>query len=80
MHQIPNKNANQTFQLFRDINPDTLTKFRQKLNKINWGFVFTELDPDFAFSKFFKTFNRIFINEIPIKKVSKTVSSMKTKT
>ena len=74
--ELPNKNANQIFQLIRDINPDTLIKFQQKLNEINWGFVFAELDPDYAFSKFFETLNRIFINEIPIKKVSKTVSNM----
>ena len=66
----------QTFQLIRDINPETLTKFRQKLNEIKWGFVFTELDPSYAFSKFFETLNEIFINEIPMKKVSKTVSNM----
>ena len=73
--ELPNKNANQTFQLIRDINPDTLTKFRQKLNEINWGFVFTELDTDYALTKFFETLNRIFINEIPMKKVTKTVSN-----
>ena len=44
--------------------------------KINLSFVFTELDPNYAFSKFFETLNRIFINEIPMKKVSKTVSDM----
>ena len=33
--EIPNRNANQTFQQI-DINPDTLIKFRQKLNEINW--------------------------------------------
>ena len=74
--ELPYKNANQTFQLIRNINPDTLTKFRQKLNEINWGFIFTELDPDYAFSEFFETLNRIFINEIPMKKVSKTVYNM----
>ena len=52
--ELPNKNANQTFQLIRDINPNTLTKFRQKLNEINWGFVFAELDPDYAFLNFLK--------------------------
>ena len=26
--KLPNRNANQTFQLIRDINPNTLTKFR----------------------------------------------------
>ena len=74
--ELTNKNANQTFQLIRDINLDTITKFRQKLNEINWGFVFAELDQDYAFSKFFETLNRIFINEIPMKKVSKAVSNM----
>ena len=52
--ELPNKNANQTFQLIRDINLDTLTKFWQKLNEINWSFVFTELDPITLFLNFFK--------------------------
>ena len=54
---------------------ETLPKFWQKLNKINWGYLLAELDPDYAFSKFFESLNRIFINEISMKNVSKTVSN-----
>ena len=69
--KLPNKNANQTFQLITDINPDTLPKFRQKLNEINWGFVFTEVDPDYAFLNFLKLLIEVLSMRFQWKKCQK---------
>ncbi len=59
------------------INETTMSNFKLKLQQIDWGNVFECTDAQTAYQKFFKTFNNVYHENCPLKKVSQQTETPK---
>lgn len=58
--------------VYREINPVTLSKFRDCLSNVDWYDVFNENDPDAAYDKFLCKFTRMYDDCFPYKTSTKS--------